>query len=475
MANSDSTKHASDQSHESYADDAKARRVLKVDSTGTISGGTVATAEFVKITDGTLTADIKTNVNTTNNEVLVNLEGHSCDDNTSDTPLGAGASFTGTDWQDTLDYGTLSVNVVADQDSATDGLEIQWSHDGVNPHDYDKFTILANNAKTFTFGPAERYYRLKYTNGATPQGSFHINSQMRRCYVKPSSHRIQDSIVGEDDAELMKSVITGLDGNNVFQNVKVSSVGNLQVDAKPYTYAIAEGEVVGHSANLKFGTRTTIAANTPSTIWEGPTALYAYMSSAQQLKVSSTDNTNDNVGGTGALTLTIYGLDTNYAEISETITMTGTTVVTTNLSYIRVFRAYVATCGTSYSNTGTISIKNNAGAVTQAIINIGESQTLMSIWTVPTGKVMYLTQGTASTNSNKGARISLFTRLNNGGTLYPWRIRYRAYLFSGNEVFPFQIPFAIPAKTDIEVRFNTPGSAGNTSGGATFEYWYEDA
>ena len=33
MANSDSTKHASDQSHESYADDAKARRVLKVDST----------------------------------------------------------------------------------------------------------------------------------------------------------------------------------------------------------------------------------------------------------------------------------------------------------------------------------------------------------------------------------------------------------------------------------------------------------
>lgn len=36
MANSDSLKHASDQSHESYADDAKARRVLQVTSTGAI-------------------------------------------------------------------------------------------------------------------------------------------------------------------------------------------------------------------------------------------------------------------------------------------------------------------------------------------------------------------------------------------------------------------------------------------------------
>ena len=36
MANSDSEKMASDQGHESYADDAKARRVLVVDSSGNV-------------------------------------------------------------------------------------------------------------------------------------------------------------------------------------------------------------------------------------------------------------------------------------------------------------------------------------------------------------------------------------------------------------------------------------------------------
>ena len=36
MANSDSLKHATDQNHESYADDAKARRVVQVDASGNI-------------------------------------------------------------------------------------------------------------------------------------------------------------------------------------------------------------------------------------------------------------------------------------------------------------------------------------------------------------------------------------------------------------------------------------------------------
>lgn len=98
----------------------------------------------------------------------------------------------------------------------------------------------------------------------------------------------------------------------------------------------------------------------------------------------------------------------------------------------------------------------------------------MTIWTVPAGKVAYLTMATVSTNSNKGMRVSIFTRLNDGGTIYPWQIKYRAYIFSGNEVFPFSIPFKIPAKTDIEVRVTTPSGAGDTSCGATFELWYEN-
>ena len=59
------------------------------------------------------------------------------------------------------------------------------------------------------------------------------------------------------------------------------------------------------------------------------------------------------------------------------------------------------------------------------------------------------------------------------GIDHPWLIKYRGYLFSGGEQIPLEIPFVIPEKTDIELRVITPGSAGTTSTGGTFECWYE--
>ena len=56
--------------------------------------------------------------------------------------------------------------------------------------------------------------------------------------------------------------------------------------------------------------------------------------------------------------------------------------------------------------------------------------------------------------------------------MYPWRIRYRAYLFSGAESFSLDVPIIIPEKTEVEMRVLTPASAGDTSAGATFEGWY---
>lgn len=421
-----------------------------------------------------IVVNVKNNVNTTNNELLVNLEGHECSGNSTSEQLTANEAFTGSSWQDTLDYGVLSVSVITDQNSATNGLDVQWSDNGIDIVEHDYFSILANNGKTFTFGPAHRYYRIKYTNGSGgTTTTLNLVSILRRVYVKPSSHRISDSIVGQDDAELVKSVLSGERDDGDFGNVPLDNGNLLRVNSFPYTYAIAEGDIANHSALLKFGTRTTVAQGTPSVIWEGTNALYTYLTSAERLQVTSS-SAQDGAGGTGILTLNVHGLDGNWNEITETVTMNGVTQVTTTASFIRVYRAYGVTCGTSLTNVGVINVTNNAGTTQLLTIPAGDGQTLMTIWTVPAGKVAYLTQGTFSTNSNKGARVSLFTRLNDGGTVYPWQIKYRAFIFSGNEVFPFVIPFKIPEKTDIEVRVLTPTSAGATSCGATFELWYED-
>ena len=270
----------------------------------------------------------------------------------------------------------------------------------------------------------------------------------------------------------VRSYVSGTRDDGTRGNIVLDDANNLRTNSFPYTYSISEGTIAGHYPLLKFGTRTLIAANIQSLIWEGTNALYTYLASAERLKISSSSS-SDTSNGVGARTVSVLGLDANFLEILEVITMNGITPVETSNLFIRIFRSYVSTCGTSLTNVGKITITNNAGTVEQAVVNANDGQTLMTMWTVPADKTAYMVQGTTSTDSNKGARVSFFTRLNDGGILYPWQIKYRAYLFSGNEIFPFVIPFKILAKTDIEVRVTTPASAGVTSAGATFELWYE--
>ena len=138
--------------------------------------------------------------------------------NSSATPLGISGVFDG-DWQDTINFNVIIIGVAADQDSATDGLEIQWSSDGVTKTQDDVFSIFANAGKVFTFSPANRYFKIVYTNGVLAQTAFNIQAIFKKAGFKPSSHRLRDDVVSDDDAELVKAVISGLNLAGNFENV----------------------------------------------------------------------------------------------------------------------------------------------------------------------------------------------------------------------------------------------------------------
>lgn len=163
--------------------------------------------------------------------------GHICEENSTATPIGAGETFLGV-WQDTLNYNVLIIGIKADQDSATDGLEIQWSTDKTNICDYDKFTISANIGKVFTFSPARRYVRVSYTNGASAQTSFNIQTIFKKGGFKGSSHRINDNIVAEDDAELVKAVLTGEMPSGDFTNFNATTNGNFKISIEEFDGAV---------------------------------------------------------------------------------------------------------------------------------------------------------------------------------------------------------------------------------------------
>jgi hypothetical protein len=145
--------------------------------------------------------------------------------NSSTATLLAGGVFTGKS-EDVREYASIIVTVHPDVRSATDGLSIEFSHDNSIWHVTDTYTIHADAVKTYTFQPVMRYFRLVYTNGSVAQSSLHLQVQYRTGVVKASSHRAQDSVGGQDDAELVKAILEDRHGHagefNFMRDMRVS-------------------------------------------------------------------------------------------------------------------------------------------------------------------------------------------------------------------------------------------------------------
>jgi len=161
-------------------------------------------------------------------QLKVVLDGKVCLNNTTSTPLLAGTKFEGAAGE-TLDYALIFVNVYSDVSSAIDGLSYYTSDDGVVWYAEDSFTIPAATNKTFSFQPNRKYFKVEYTNGGTDQTTFSLSTIFKKTNSKPSSHKISDSITSEDDAELMKAVLTGENPHGVFVNFNATTNGNFKM------------------------------------------------------------------------------------------------------------------------------------------------------------------------------------------------------------------------------------------------------
>ena len=238
-----------------------------------------------------------------------------------------------------------------------------------------------------------------------------------------------------------------------------------RVSSMPYLYDIAEGNIPDHSAVRRFGHNHNVG-----TSWETVYAtsnLKTYLTSAERLQIVSDDVADDSTG-TGARTLTVVGLDTNYDALTETITMNGTTNVLTDASFLRVECITVATAGSLGYNKGTITISNNADDTVLEQIAETTNQSLCACYTVPNGKTCYVTQSMATESSSKGSNFSFWVRPFGG----LWAIQREITLLDSSLVLPMTIPMKIPAKADIEIRAKGILAGANVTAG--FEGWVED-
>ena len=189
----------------------------------------------------------------------------------------------------------------------------------------------------------------------------------------------------------------------------------------------------------KFGANFDIdQADDPESVWTGG-GLYpwASLSSAQTIYCISTSASD-------TATLSIEGLDANYDEQTEVVTLTGTTAVATTNTFIRVFRMTYQ----DGANVGDITARVTSGTGTVvAQIDAGYAQTLMAVYTIPAGFTGYLVALDSTIDSNKNAQLLMYHRLFGK----PFRIAHVAET-SGHYRYDFNSPLRVPEKTDVDIR-----------------------
>lgn len=235
----------------------------------------------------------------------------------------------------------------------------------------------------------------------------------------------------------------------------ISQVGT----SEPFELQVSRGQIPGHYRIHKFGFNVDID-DVEETIWDAG-GVYSYPSSAVKMTATSAGGADDEF-----VQVTIQGLDANYNELSETVTLDGTGVGETSGFFLRVYRAFVAG---SQAPTDTITITNSS--TTYAQISDGENQTLMAIWTVPAGYTAYLMKKNITCLTETSAKFGTIRLLSRevGGV---FRVHEKVTVRNNQIEITYSTPLVFPEKTDIEVRGVASGSAANLSISAALDIIY---
>jgi hypothetical protein len=215
---------------------------------------------------------------------------------------------------------------------------------------------------------------------------------------------------------------------------------------------------------------STLTAGVPDTISAcmAIVAAAAITATAGPLSVSSSSANDDGAPvGTGALTLTVFGLDIYFKRQEETFTLNGQTAVVGTKYFRRVLGAIVATAGTGLVNAGDIYVVP-AGSVTLAAgvpnattnmlvkVPVGEGQAQTGIYTIPADiqnlyyKMMKLTLGV---RGNVGHVVIQVRPLSGADNTEIKRVEFFMDSFTDGmcEIDLSHIP-ALIGPTDIELR-----------------------
>ena len=224
---------------------------------------------------------------------------------------------------------------------------------------------------------------------------------------------------------------------------------------EPFELQVARSQISFHNVVNIFGYQASVTtASIP--VWENA-SVYTYPTSALTMTYAST--------ASETLTMTVTGLDANYAVVTDTVTFTaGTSGTATNgTQFFRINSMVVTSTGTlGGANVGTITAKNSGTTYAQIAIGVGKTQ--MAIYTVPAGFSFYLNRiDVFASNQYTSANNLMFINWQqNPATKVAFNVAQSPFI-SILDIHR-QYPLIYTEKTDIQFRVNT--SAGTYAVGA---------
>ena len=360
--------------------------------------------------------------------------------------LAAGATFQGVG-EDVSAYGRAGVAITSS--NATDGvLTMEVSHDGVTWGGPTRTWGDTRFGKPHMWNIVEKYFRIKYVNGTTEANDLSIQVQYSTNADIVLAHPLSEVLSNEDEAVLMRP------GTDFYLDA-----------ARQHISGQAAEYFVGHNPSV--GTSwEDVHPNGGDINWQ---------TSSFSIDVVST-NVSDNgtTPGIGLHSVEIHGLSATGVDQDETILTNGTTPVAGALTYSRINIMHSEACGTyGGSHEGDITCEIVGGSVvmskmigqegavnTSVQYGAGESQN--GYYTVPLGKVMYITQLEVipDVSGNKTMDVVLYERENYLDVTTPFTARRE--LWSGSTLIssvrvPFPSHEKIKPLTDLWFRAKSSG------------------
>ncbi len=205
---------------------------------------------------------------------------------------------------------------------------------------------------------------------------------------------------------------------------------------------IARGLVKGTSIRNIFGYNSSVN-NSFKPLWE-LTSVYTYPTQNLTMDVVST-NTNDT-----SVTVKIVGLDSDYNELSETLTLNGTSTVTSNNEYFRI-NDVITIAGNA---DGNVNVTNSS--VTYARIRAGDGRNQASIYTVPANTSFYLYRIDGFSATATGSQYVVFRNEVTNSSNVTFRVAETTFINQMN--IQRRLPFKYDAKSDIQFQCKSSAS-----------------